>query len=169
MSATTIKKRPHAGSATARVWEIADEVVRKTGAIPTGRQVVDIYVAEGFHESTGFTQFSHWKKAHRDHFKRGAADGATTQTDPSSTTSMQLTVGVDGRVVIPSEMRTAMQIGADGKITARVTDGELYMIAPRAAIRRVQEMVRETVTGGESLADELIAERRAEAHLEDAT
>ncbi len=168
MTAATIKKRPHAGSATARVWEIADELVRKTGTIPTGRQVVDIYVAESFHESTGFTQFSHWKKAHRDHFKRGAADGVTTPTDPSSTTSMQLTVGVDGRVVIPSEMRTAMQIGTDGKVTARVTDGELHVIAPRVAIRRVQEMVRSTIPGGASLADELIAERRAEAHLEDA-
>ena len=166
MSAATMKKRPHAGSATARVWEIADEVVRKTGAIPTGRQVVDIYVAEGFHESTGFTQFSHWKKAHRDHFKRGAADGATTQTDPSSTTSMQLTVGVDGRVVIPSEMRTAMRIGADGRITARVVDGELRVIAPAVAIRRVQALVRATIPGGASLADELIAERRAEAHRE---
>ena len=169
MSAATMKKRPHAGSATARVWEIADEVVRKTGAIPTGRQVVDIYVAEGFHESTGFTQFSHWKKAHRDHFKRGAADGATTQTDPSSTTSMQLAVGVDGRVVIPAEMRAAMQIGSDGKVTARVVDGELHVIAPKAAIRRVQEMVRNTIPADVSLADELIAERRAEAHLEDAT
>lgn len=168
MPTTTIKKRPHAGSATARVWEIADEAVRKTGAIPTGRQVVDIYVAEGFHESTGFTQFSHWKKAHRDHFKRGFAGGPTTQTGPSSIASTQLTVGSDGRVVIPAEMRAAMRIGPEGKVTARVVDGELHVIAPQVAIRRVVEMVRSTIPAGVSLADELIAERRAEAHMEDA-
>jgi bifunctional DNA-binding transcriptional regulator/antitoxin component of YhaV-PrlF toxin-antitoxin module len=169
MAATTIKKRPHAGTATARVWEIADEVVRKTGTIPTGRQVVDIYVAEGFHESTGFTQYSHWKKAHQDHFKRGFTGGPATQTGPSSITSLQLTIGVDGRVVIPSEMRAAMQLGADGKVTARVVDGELRVIAPAVAIRRARDLVRSTIPGNASLADELITERRAEAHLEDAT
>lgn len=169
MSAATIKKRPRSGSATARVWEIADQIVRKTGALPTGRQVVDIYVAEGFQESTGFTQYSHWKKAHKEHFKHGYTGGTSTQTGPSSTTSMQLTVGADGRVVIPSGMRTAMQIGANGKVTARVVDGELRVIAPQVAIRRARALVRSTIPSGESLADELIAERRAEAHQEDAT
>ena len=81
---------------------------------------------------------------------------------------MQLTIGADGRVVIPAEMRAAMQIGTDGKVTARVTDGEFYMIAPKVAIRRVRDMVRRTIPAGVSLADELIAERRAEAHMEDA-
>ena len=65
MSSTIVKKRPLAGSATALVWEIADELFRKTGAIPTSRQVIDIYVAKGKQESTGRTQFSYWKKGQR--------------------------------------------------------------------------------------------------------
>lgn len=169
MNTHTVKRRPQAGSATARVWEIADELLRKTGAIPTGRQVVDIYVAEGYQESTGFTQYSHWKKAHQGHFKRGSGNDRTTQIDPSSIASMQLTIGVDGRVVIPADMRAAMRIGSDGRVMARVVDGELRVIAPGEAIRRVQKMVRSIVPGGVSLADELIAERRAEARMGDAT
>jgi len=169
MNTQTVKKRPHAGSATARVWEIADELLRKTGAIPTGRQVVDVYVAEGYQESTGFTQYSHWKKAHQGRFKRGGGDDRTTPANPTSVASVQLAIGVDGRVVIPAEMRAAMRLGSDGRVMARVVDGELRVIAPGVAIRRVQEMVRSIVPGGVNLADELIAERRAEAHKEDAT
>ena len=75
---------------------------------------------------------------------------------------------MEGRFVIPAEMRAAMSIGSDSRVTARVVDGELRVIAPAVAIRRVQEMVRNAIPDGTSLADELIAERRAEAHLEDA-
>ena len=76
---------------------------------------------------------------------------------------------LEGRFVIPAEMRAAMQIGPDSKVTARVVDGELRVIAPAVAIRRAQDLVRRAIPGNESLADELIAERRAEAHLEDVT
>jgi bifunctional DNA-binding transcriptional regulator/antitoxin component of YhaV-PrlF toxin-antitoxin module len=168
MTTTNIRKRPLAGSATARVWEIADELFRKTGAIPTGQQVNDLYVAEGGNESTGRTQLSRWKNAHQNHFKRGSAGGSTAQTDPSSVASTQLTISLEGRIVIPAEMRVAMRIGPDSKVTARVVDGELRVIAPAVAIRRAQELVRSTIPGNASLADELITERRAEAHLEDA-
>ena len=169
MTTTNIKKRPLAGSATARVWEIADEIFRKTGSIPTARQVNDIYVKEDGNPSTGRTQHSHWKKAHQNHFKRGSTGGSKVQIDPSSVTSAQLTIGLEGRFVIPAEMRAAMQIGSDGTITARVVDGELRVIAPAVAIRRAQEMVRSAIPSGASLADELIAERRAEVNMEDAT
>ncbi len=165
MTTAKIKKRPLAGSATARVWEIADEQVRKTGKIPKGRQVADIYCEEGGNRSTALTQYSHWKNAHLNHFKRGSAELA----DPSSVTSSQLSISLEGRFVIPAEMRAAMQIGPDSKVTARVVDGELRVIAPAVAIRRAQDLVRRAIPGNNSLADELIAERRAEAHLEDVT
>ena len=169
MTSTNIKKRPLAGSATARVWEIADELFRKTGSIPTGRQVNDIYVKEGGNESTDRTQHSHWKRAHQNHFKRAPTGSSTAPIDPPSVTSTPLTIGLDGRFVIPAEMRAAMRIGSDSRVTARVVDGELRVIAPAVAIRRAQELVRSAIPADVSLADELIAERRAEAHLEEAT
>ncbi len=163
MTTTNIKKRPLAGSVTARVWEIADELYRKTGSIPTGQQVNDIYVKEGGNPSTGRTQHSHWKKAYRNHFKRGSA----AQIDPASVTSAQLTVSLEGRFVIPAGMRAAMRIGPDSIVTARVVNGELRVIAPAVAIRRARDMVRDAVPDGVSLAGELIAERRAEANKDD--
>ena len=64
---------------------------------------------------------------------------------------------------------------ADGKLRstrethmrARVVDGELRVLTPKAALRSLQRMVREASPGGVSMVDELIAERRAEARRED--
>ncbi len=156
-------------SKTGRVWQIADEISREKGRGAKRGEVIDAYVAQGGNANTASTQYSHWKKAYQDNLQHGEAGGNGAPADPRSTAPAQLVIGADGRVVIPAEMRAAMQIGADGKVTARVTDGELHVIAPQVAIRRVQEMVRNTIPADVSLADELIAERRAEAHLEEAT
>ena len=51
------------GSEKARIWQLCDELLERTGRVPSGREVVDLYVAEGGNEGTGFTQYSHWKKA----------------------------------------------------------------------------------------------------------
>ena len=59
-----------------------------------------------------------------------------------------------------------MLVDDTGTITARVVDGELRVLTPDAALARLQEMVCDAVPEGVSLADELIAERRAEARRE---
>ena len=162
-----IKKRPLAGTATARVWEIADALVREAGKIPTGREVVNRYVREGFNEGTGFTQYSHWKKAHCAHFKRSdAAKGDATS--PASVDTVQLTVAPDGRIVIPAEMRTAMELPESGTVSARVIDGELRLVSPNVGLRKAREMVRRLVPGDETVVDDFLAERRAEARRDDA-
>lgn len=58
-----------------------------------------------------------------------------------------------------------MLIDESGHLTARVVDGELRVLAPRAALFKLRRMVREP--DGVSVVDELIAERRAEARRED--
>ncbi len=156
-------------SKTGQVWQIADEITRDKGRKAKREEVIHAYVAQGGNPNTASTQYSHWNKFYRDRLRRGAADATAESAGPRSTAPAQLVVGTDGRVVIPAEMRAAMQIGADGKVTARVVDGELRVTALQVAIRRVQDMVRSTIPTGVSLADELIAERRAEAHLEEAT
>ncbi len=94
-------------------------------------------------------------------------DRSPPQPDgPGNVESQKLRIAEDGRVVIPADMRRAMLVDETGMITARVVDGELRILTPEAALRSLQRMVREAVPEGVSLADELIAERRAEAHRE---
>lgn len=93
--------------------------------------------------------------------------GAAAPREPGNVTQQRLRIAPNGRLVIPAEMRAAMLIDDSGHLTARVVRGELRMLAPRAAVRKLQTMLRATVPAGVSLADELIADRRAEAQRED--
>ncbi len=86
---------------------------------------------------------------------------------PGDVEAQKLRIAEDGRLVVPAEMRKAMLVDETGVITARVVDGELRVLTPKAALRSLQRMVREASPGGVSMADELIAERRAEARRED--
>ena len=86
--------------------------------------------------------------------------------DPGNVDSQKLRIAEDGRLVVPAEMRKAMLVDETGVLTARVVEGELRILAPKAALARLQKMAAELVPKGVSMADELIAERRAEARRE---
>jgi len=75
-------------------------------------------------------------------------------------------IGEGGRVVIPAVMRASLGVGVGDTVLLRLDGGELRILTPRQAIRRAQELVRQYVPEGVSLADELIAERRLEAARE---
>lgn len=77
-----------------------------------------------------------------------------------------VTVGPDGRIVIPAQCRRALDIEAGDELRLRVENGELRLLSRRAAIKRAQSIVRRYVPEGVSLSDELIAERREEAARE---
>lgn len=77
-----------------------------------------------------------------------------------------LTVAPNGRVVIPAGMRAAMGIPEGGRVVARLVDGVVILEPIAVAIRRAQDYVRQFVPEGVSLADEVIAERRAVADHE---
>lgn len=77
-----------------------------------------------------------------------------------------VTVGPDGRIVIPAQCRKALDIEAGDKLRLRIENGELRLISRRAGIKRAQSIVRRYVPEGVSLVDELIAERREEAARE---
>lgn len=68
-----------------------------------------------------------------------------------------------GRLVVPAEMRRAMLLDADGRVTVSVVDGELRAISPLAAVRQLQRRAASLVPPGTLVSDELIAERRSEA------
>ena len=69
--------------------------------------------------------------------------------------------------MIPAEMRSAMLIDANGCLTARVVEGELRVLAPKAALLKLRRLMREKTPEDVSVVDELIAERRAEARREE--
>lgn len=105
------------------------------------------------------------KQARRKAAGAPARSGASDR--PRNVASQKLRVAEDGRIVIPAEMRSAMRIDESGHLTARVVEGELRVLTPKAAIFRLRRMVRDKAPAGVSLVDELIAERRAEARRED--
>jgi AbrB family looped-hinge helix DNA binding protein len=67
-----------------------------------------------------------------------------------------------GRIVIPVEYRQALGIHVGDEVILRLEDGEVRILTPQQAIKRAQELVSRYVTPERSLADELLAERRAE-------
>ncbi len=74
----------------------------------------------------------------------------------------QMKMSESGRVVIPIEIRQALGLKEGDMVLFEQLDGEA-----RITTRRAQELFRQYVpVGSPSLADELIAERRAEAARE---
>lgn len=68
-----------------------------------------------------------------------------------------------GRVVIPIEIRQALNLKEGDAVLWELDDGSARITTRAQRIRRAQALVRKHVPVGQSLADELIAERRAEA------
>lgn len=71
-----------------------------------------------------------------------------------------------GRLQIPADVRRELGLADGDDVRIEVVDGELRVRSFKAALERVRAMVREYVPEGVSLADELIADRRAEAERE---
>lgn len=56
--------RPKDGTATGRVWAIADEISETTGSPAERKAVIEQVHAEGINTSTGATQYGKWRKFH---------------------------------------------------------------------------------------------------------
>ncbi len=79
---------------------------------------------------------------------------------------VRFTVGPQGRVVIPSELRRTWKLEQGETLVARLVDDQLIIERPKAILARLKQRFAHLV-GGPSLVDELIAERRLEAARED--
>lgn len=82
------------------------------------------------------------------------------------TTDVRARVNQNGRIVIPSEFRNALGIHAGDEVLLRIEDDELRITTLKRRVERAQALVRKHVRAGESLADELIADRRRAARNE---
>lgn len=72
-----------------------------------------------------------------------------------------------GRVQLPADVRRQLSLSEGDPILIEVVDGEVHLRPVRASIRRMQELMRPYVIEGQSIVDELIADRRREAAAED--
>ena len=93
-------------------------------------------------------------------------DPCSVPDEPGDVGSQRIRILADGRIVIPAKMRSAMLLDESGYLTARVVEGELRVLTPKAAVFKLQKRMREKVPEGVSVVDDLIAERRAEARRE---
>jgi AbrB family looped-hinge helix DNA binding protein len=75
--------------------------------------------------------------------------------------TFEVEVGERGRVVIPSHIRRALDLRKGTKLVATVRNGTVVLAPREAAIAELRQMFADV---DRSLADELMAERHAEAH-----
>jgi AbrB family looped-hinge helix DNA binding protein len=79
---------------------------------------------------------------------------------------VRLKVDAAGRVLIPADIRAAMGLSEGGTVLAWLEQGELRVVGIEAAARRAQQLARAKLGPNARLAEELIADRRAEARRE---
>lgn len=156
--------RPAEGTKTGRVWEIADELEARFGRLPRVSEVASAYAAEGGHPGTGQVQYYAWKNARRAPPRGAAMAPVDTPLGPDG--SGWLAVSPDGHLVLPAALREAMRLDGSGKVRAQVVEGELRLASVPVVIERLQAMASRFRVEGESVVDEFIAEKRAEAERE---
>jgi hypothetical protein len=74
-----------------------------------------------------------------------------------------LKLGAKGRVLLPADMRAAMDLCEGELITAWLKDGELRLYSHLHGLRKIRDEARALARSTGHASDELIAERRAEA------
>lgn len=77
-----------------------------------------------------------------------------------------VSMGSNGRLVIPSGVRSEIGMPEGGAMVVSVQDGKVVLEPYRDVLARVQAQVRAYVPEGISLVDEVIQDRRDEAERE---
>lgn len=81
-------------------------------------------------------------------------------------TSQAVKIVDGGKLIIPAQFRRKLGINIGDTVVVELADDGLHVRSLSASVRLAQSIVREFVPEDVSLADELIAERRAEAGRE---
>ena len=89
-------------------------------------------------------------------------------TEPVAHAERQVIVGDRGRVVLPSDVRSALGLTAGSRmLLSTERDGSLRLRPYRSVADHGRGMLAGLAPAGESMVDELLAERRREAARED--
>jgi AbrB family looped-hinge helix DNA binding protein len=76
-----------------------------------------------------------------------------------------ITMGRQGRIVIPSRVRRALLLDEGDKLSFRIEDKRLVLVPQRNEVERLRGLFKDS-SSNVSVVDELIAERREEARRE---
>jgi antitoxin PrlF len=71
-----------------------------------------------------------------------------------------------GRIVIPADYRKALGLKPGDDVVLVLEGNEVRLVTPHQAVKRAQSLVRQYVSKGRALANELIKDRRQEVRLE---
>lgn len=94
--------------------------------------------------------------------------GPDPEVDERSDGRFRLDVRPDGWVFLPPRVRDALNLSSGGSVMGRLGDEDFTLVATAKTVREVQALARQTIPKGASLVDELIADRRREAEIEEA-
>ncbi len=75
-------------------------------------------------------------------------------------------IAPNGRMVLPTGLRQQLHVEGGGLLIIREDEGRLVLESVDDAIRRAQALVRRYAPDAQGVADELLAERRADAARE---
>jgi AbrB family looped-hinge helix DNA binding protein len=110
------------------------------------------------------------KGAMNKHHRSGAGTRPTAKAASAAPEGIRnrvrLKIDAAGRVLIPADIRQAMDVGEGSVVLAWLDDGELHLVGARTAAAHAQRLARELMPGRDSLADKLLADRREEVGRE---
>lgn len=98
-------------------------------------------------------------------FRSDTADAAST--GPGASVRRLIKIGGDGRVLIPADWREAMELKDNDTLVAHLEDGELRLHGSAVGLRKARAILRKYARPGDSVVDELIADRRQETRREE--
>jgi AbrB family looped-hinge helix DNA binding protein len=75
-------------------------------------------------------------------------------------------LGSGGRLVLPAQVRADLGLSDGDAVQVTVEYGKIVLLPLSQVVRRLQAKYRRLIPGGRSLADELVADRRAQAKRE---
>jgi AbrB family looped-hinge helix DNA binding protein len=77
-------------------------------------------------------------------------------------TALKARIGQGGRIVIPVQYRRAMGMAPGDEVVLLLGADGIRIVTSQQAVRRVQALVRQYVSRGRTLSEELSKERRTE-------
>lgn len=149
------------------VREACEAFFDRHNRMPERDEIVNDFVALGKNRGSVQSEISRWRALKRKTVTEFRESALRLNTQAKSYDGhFPLNITAEGGLVLPRALLDEMMLDPDGRVTARVKDGELHIISPMVAIRRAQRIARTLDRGEGSVVDELIAERRAEAARE---
>ena len=77
-----------------------------------------------------------------------------------------LSIGNDGRILIPKAMREALEIKCGGKVIATIVDNSLNLTSVENALDKARNLVKNHCKTSPAVIDDFIMSRRKEAKQE---